>query len=291
MSSVVRLIPLARTDMKPSALYTRPASGPHRPETILATGLHKARRSSMVVSVASLSVAEAARLLGVGVARVHQRIADGSLRAERIGSQWVVDELSVLQIAERRSGGRPLSARSAWALIARAERDEAALAALAPVERGRAESRLAQLFALVSAPPGSEDDLRQVAATLRSQLRNRAVRRLYRASGADLPELGGDRRWVPAGLSAPASGIGAGKIAEGYVAEADVARLCADYLLVPTQREGNVVMHVVPDGQKVYADSRLLLAADLVEHRGPREELRAGELLHESAAIYRGQQR
>lgn len=49
--------------------------------------------------MARVSVAEAARRLGVGVPRIHQRIADGSLRAERLGSQWVVDELSLLQVA------------------------------------------------------------------------------------------------------------------------------------------------------------------------------------------------
>jgi hypothetical protein len=38
---------------------------------------------------------------------------------------------------------------------------------------------------------------------------------------------------------------------------------------------------VLPHGQKAYPGSRLLLAADLAEQRGPREELRAAELLHE----------
>ena len=85
--------------------------------------------------MASVSVAEAAKSLGVGVSRIHQRIADGSLRAERVGSQWVVDELSLLRVAERHRPGRPLSARSAWAIIALAEGDEESLRALAPGER------------------------------------------------------------------------------------------------------------------------------------------------------------
>lgn len=84
-----------------------------------------------------LSVAQAAERLGVGVSRIHQRIADRPVEAQLIGSQWVVDELSVLRVAERSRPGRPLSARSAWAVIALAERDHAALAALAPVERAR----------------------------------------------------------------------------------------------------------------------------------------------------------
>ena len=40
----------------------------------------------------AVSVAQAAERLGVSVPRIHQRIADGSLSAERIGFQWVVDE-------------------------------------------------------------------------------------------------------------------------------------------------------------------------------------------------------
>ena len=60
--------------------------------------------------VANVSVAEAARRLGVSVPRIHQRIADGSLNAERIGSQWVVDELSYDEVADRLSI-RPAAAR------------------------------------------------------------------------------------------------------------------------------------------------------------------------------------
>lgn len=74
--------------------------------------------------VANVSVAEAAKRLSVGVPRIHQRIADCSLRAERIGSQWVFGELSLLRVVESKAPGRPLSARSAWTLIALAEGGE-----------------------------------------------------------------------------------------------------------------------------------------------------------------------
>src|SRR5262245_54718774 len=113
--------------------------------------------------MANVSVAEASRLLGVGVARVHQRIAEGSLRAERVGSQWIVDELSLLRVAESRSPGRPLSARSAWALVALAEGDDEALSDLAPVERARARARLQELFARVDDHSQSEERVRSVA--------------------------------------------------------------------------------------------------------------------------------
>ena len=55
-----------------------------------------------------------------------------------------------------------------------------------------------------------------------------------------------------------------------------------DYLLSPAAAGGNVVMHVVPAGREVRPRSLLLLAADLVEHRGPREEKRALELVRQA---------
>ena len=61
----------------------------------------------MPVFVGTISVAEAARRLGVGVPRIHQRIADGSLRAERIGSQWVIDEALLPSVLEPSRAGRP----------------------------------------------------------------------------------------------------------------------------------------------------------------------------------------
>lgn len=241
--------------------------------------------------MAQVSVAEAARLLGVGVPRVHQRIADGSLRAQRIGSQWVVDELSLLRVAERTTPGRPLSTRSAWAIIALADGDETVLAALAPAERARARARLADLYALADDDTNSEHHVRKVAATLRTRLRNRASRKLHQAASADLPALRQDPRWIPAGLSMAASGIGADDIAEGYVASCDLKPLSDTFLLTPAAQDANVIIHLVPERQRVNPESRLLLAADLSEHRRPREELRAAELLREAAEHREGDQR
>lgn len=243
----------------------------------------------MVVFMASLSVAEAARRLGVSVPRIHQRIADGSLRAERIGSQWVVDELSVLHVGEDVAVGRPLSARSAWALIDLADGDHNGLAGLAPAERARAKRRLEELLGLVDRPPCSERDVRRIAVVLRTWFQNRASRELRRAAAADLPALREDRRWVSlGGPSAPMSRIGAGDLVEGYVVENDVESLADAFLLVRAERDANVIVHVLPEGRAAYPDSRLQLAADLAEHRGPREEARAVELLSELAQNSRG---
>ena len=67
-----------------------------------------------------------------------------------------------------------------------------------------------------------------------------------------------------------ASGI-ASPAVDGYLAASLVEGILKDYLLVESDRDANVVLHVVCDGQYPYPDSRLRLAADLAEHRGSRE--------------------
>lgn len=231
--------------------------------------------------VSSLSVAEAAQRLGVGVPRIHQRIADGSLRAERIGSQWVVDERSLLGVAERKGPGRPLSARSAWAIIALAGGGDEVLAALAPAERSRAKARLGDLLALVAKAPKSEREVRRVASVLRLMFRSRAERVCRKAAEADLPKLRDDPRWESI-ISSAVSGIASLDV-DGYLAAADVEVVARDFLLMPAEADANVVIHVLPEGQKSYPDSKLLLAVDLADRRSPREELRAAQLLREVA--------
>jgi excisionase family DNA binding protein len=235
----------------------------------------------MIVCMAQVSVAEAAMRLGVGVSRIHQRIADGSLRAERIGSQWAVDELSLLRVAERNEAGRPVSARSAWAIIALAEGDDEALARLAPVERTRARARLEKLLALAAKPPAAEADVRRIASTLRSMFRHRAERVRCKAAVSDLPAVRDDVRWESV-VRPAVSGIASSDV-DGYLAAEHVEPLSQEFLLMPADSDANVVIHVLPKEQKAYPRSKLVLAADLAEHRGPREELRAAELLREVA--------
>lgn len=226
-----------------------------------------------------VSVANASNQLGVNVSRIHQRINDGSLKADRIGAQWAVDELSLLNVAELKRPGRPLSERSVWALIAAACRDDHALRAVAPAERMRARSRFRELCDLVAQSSLSEDDVCAAAAMLRSRFRNRAQRRQYRGAAADLDELQSDRRWR-ALLEPAIHGIASVNV-EGYIARDDELSLARDYLLVEVDMEPNVIVHVVSSSRSVPVHSALLAAADLAEHRQPREELRAAVLLAE----------
>ena len=237
----------------------------------------------------AVSVAEAAQRLGVSVPRIHQRIADGSLSAERIGSQWAVDERSLLHVQERSKAGRPYSLRSAWAVIAASEDDRDRVGVSGPAVSARARMQLKRLLEPAAEPVADEQVVRQRVVSLRSVLRNRAGRRLLRAAPDDLADLRADERWKMI-VDLGASGIASAGV-EGYLGESDVHAVLKDYLLVAADRDANVVLHVISDGQYPYPDSRLRLAADLAEHRGPREEARAAELLHELAIEWKAGER
>ncbi len=237
----------------------------------------------------AVSVAQAAERLGVSVPRIHQRIADGSLVAERIGSQWVVDERSLLHVQERSKAGRPYSARSAWAVIAASEDDSDRVSGSGPAVSARVRMQLKRLLEPAAEPAADEEVVRQLVVSLRSVFRNRAQRRLLRAAPADLADLRADERWAMI-VDLGSSGIASPDV-EGYLAESLVKGVLKDYLVVESDRDANVVLHVVADGQYPYPDSRLRLAADLAEHRGPREEARAAELLHELALEWKAGER
>lgn len=237
----------------------------------------------------SVSVAQAAQRLGVSVARIHQRIADGSVSAERIGAQWVVDERSLLHVQERSKAGRPLSARSAWAVIAESEANRDSSALRAPAASSRAQKQLAGVLDVAAQPVESEEAVNQLVIVLRSMFRNRAQRRLLRAAPADLADLRADPRWALL-VDLGASGIASADV-EGYVEEADLERLVKDHLLVESDRAANVVLHLIPEGQNPFPDSRLRLAADLAEHRRPREEARAAQLVHDLASEWKEAER
>ncbi|WP_332643245.1 helix-turn-helix domain-containing protein [Aeromicrobium sp.] len=224
-----------------------------------------------------VSVVEAAEMLGVHPQRVHQRIREGSLPAEKVGHQWVVEVNDVRRIKHHRGPGRPLSAKSAWDLLAVAASDQAA-AELSPPARSRARSRLRRLL-----EQASSEDIDDAAAQVVHALRNRGVRALFEASSRDLPDVRDDERVHLSGVSLAASNMSAAGVAEGYVAADDLDDLVADYLLSPARgSRANVILHVVDSdeaGPVALGDldevvcSPLALAADLAEHDGVREKI------------------
>jgi len=113
-------------------------------------------------------------------------------------------------------------------------------------------------------------------------LSNRASRRTFVAAPSDLNALRGDSRLLASGVSDPRSGMEDLRVLEGYVKQADLAELVSDHWL---ERPGiddrpNVILHVSPVVPP--AIGPMLLAADLAEHSGPRELVRAHELLDEA---------
>lgn len=219
-----------------------------------------------------LSVNEAARVLGVSRRRVQARINDGSLPAVKVGSQWVIDPADLLSVQHRVRSGRPLSERSAWALIAAAADDQQFLSMFEPPERSRARARLRALSRNVQAV-----DIDEAAALLVSALGNRSERIVLSASPRDLDDVRADARIRLSGLSAPESHISSGGLVEGYVSSADVAGFIEHYLLSPaSQQQANVILHAVSAElselmSAAVLASPLLLAADLAEHLGSRE--------------------
>lgn len=251
-----------------------------------------------------IGVPAAARRLGVSPGRVRQRISDGSLPAEWVGRQWVIDERDLAPLTDLPGPGRPLSERSAWALIAlsSALANENAdgpavrwIAALPALDRSRARKRLRNLLADHQAA-SDEGHAAESAAALRSLVGNRARRVLLRASPRDLDDVRDDDRIVRAGLSDPKAGIASGDLVEGYAAGRDLSGIVEDYLLDSVDRDegANVVLHVVADddlADRALALRRsepmvhLLLAADLAEHGRPRERARAVGLVADLARM------
>ncbi|WP_067430130.1 helix-turn-helix domain-containing protein [Nocardioides jensenii] len=234
--------------------------------------------------MARISVPEAAARLGVVAQRVRQRIQDGSLPAERVGGQWIIDEKDLARIADSSAPGRPLSERSAWALVAAAEDNDALLHSLSAPDRSRARARLRKLAA------AQHDDPQESLRLLSVFLRNRAARCCYLAAGRDLNDLRNDPRIRLSGLSHPESGLASGDVVEGYVSVGDLDDVTQDYLLRDMDRDrANVILHVVStDAEEIlpflsHAWNSLLMAADLSEYDGPRERHRAMEVLNDLA--------
>ncbi|MBK8460135.1 MAG: helix-turn-helix domain-containing protein [Micropruina sp.] len=230
-----------------------------------------------------LSVSEAAKKLGVDPSRIHARIREGSLPAEKVGNQWVITTRDLRLVMHHAGPGRPLSCKSAWALLAVAANSHA-VAELSPPDRSKARARLRDLLADASSRVAPEEAVARIARALG----NRAERRLFVASPRDLPDIRNDKRVQPSGVSLPESNISAGGSVEGYVWSGEVSPLLHDYLLSPASRgRANVVLHVVVSADRrcqafsldEAARSPLALAADLAEYDDVRERGEAMRLL------------
>lgn len=252
-----------------------------------------------------MSISEAAGRLGVSPQRVHQLLESGALVGQRPGHEWLIDEAD-LPRSRRQVGGRPLSPSSAWALLVYAHDPARARALLSAPDRSRARQRLRELARLrhemlhcpagddpadledpigLQSPSSAGNEVEVLSGQLSLQLRNRADRRIFIAAGLDLEDLRVDARVRAAGVSLPIAEIFASDMVEAYVDQQDLDDLVNDYLLDPSRPgRSNVVLHVIPHEVRELAaavpvDFWLLVAADLNEHAGAREFLRALRLL------------
>jgi hypothetical protein len=86
-----------------------------------------------------------------------------------------------MRLTDAKRPGRPLSARSAWALVALSVSDPSLQEGLAASERSRAGKHLELLYSEAATQEASSDEhVHAVAVLLRLMLRNRAERHAYR---------------------------------------------------------------------------------------------------------------
>ena len=219
-----------------------------------------------------LSVSEAAAALGLTRQRVGRLVADGVLRAKRVGAQDLVlrDDVE-MRLDQGPASGRRYSPRRAWALI---------LLASGGMPPALDDSTLSKLRSVLR---------REDLWDLRPRLASRAERRNLRAHSTDLARIDaepgvlrtGARHAADAGLAIVASDAPV----ELYVDAETAGRLEARYRLRPSARP-NVILRVVPTAVRSWLPGpiapRVAVALDLADDRDPRSRLVAREALTRS---------
>lgn len=174
----------------------------------------------------SISAQQAAEALGVSRMQISRLVRQGDLRASRFGNAVLIDEDSVSEYRELRpERGRPLSASSAWARIAR----ESARLEAADNEREALEA--ARHLAIVG--------------------RRRADRHAYRVVPNRLPALLADQRVVLSGADAGqhhGAPVRPGEPHPVYVSSDDLDQLAVEHRLRDDDAEPNVLVRVVDPG-------------------------------------------
>jgi len=193
-----------------------------------------------VAAEETLTVAEAARRLGVSRARVYQLVASGALDA---GGAAGSVRIAAASVHRRRSMSPPVGAQlaplSAWAIFALASGDAAFLRHVAGLlsdpDRSRARSRLRQ----------------QALVELLPRLRGRAIERGFVIRAEPLVDLLADSRVVLGGTSAARlldwdfpSGTWP---VEAYVAETQLAPLVDRYALDRGDQAPDLLLRAVPE--------------------------------------------
>ncbi len=225
----------------------------------------------------NLSATDAAERLGVSPRRVRAMIAHGILPAERVGNRYVLDADVVRAAAARkRPGGRPLSARNAWAVLGGlSDREDAVSVSV------RSRYRIKHLI-----DAGGPD--------LVSALRNaepRAELERWRVLPGDLVGLRDRADLIPSGLAAddPHIDIRYDLARDGLDVYADPEVLAElERRLQPEKNSlrPNLLVRVPRAASWILREARAplaVVAGDLLDHEDPRVRRSAQTALREAA--------
>ncbi|KPG77975.1 hypothetical protein AEQ27_14975 [Frigoribacterium sp. RIT-PI-h] len=217
--------------------------------------------------MAEVSASEYAREHDISIRRAQAAAAAGLLDARWVGGRWLIDDA----LPHRHLPGRPLSRRSADALVARLSDDPGWAQGLSSSERRRTTARVAELR--LEARP---------SARLAPWLRTAYPTALgFEAPAADLPDLRSDARLTAGGSSDDRSGMNDGGRFEAHVSAADLDAVVLEYLLVRSRRP-NVTLRVHDDAAPRPLPLGALIA-DLATSIGPRERAAADRLILEGS--------
>lgn len=210
-----------------------------------------------------LSVSEFADATGISVARARQLAAAGQVRAGKIGSQWAIADGEVNRWAALPS--RPMAKRVAWAAAAMADGNRAEW--LESSERSRLRRRL-----------GSLTDSPNPVAQVQAWMWSRGEVGWWHADAESLPTLA--QRVRLSGVSSSGSQISSGGLVEGYVSPGELEALVDEFWLVPADPDQGEVVLRVSDFARDRVP-RLMVAADLADHRRSREVVAAERIIRE----------
>lgn len=213
-----------------------------------------------------VSVKEAALRIDVSPQRVRQLIDQGFLSAQKVGSQWVVDEFDLVSRERVKRAGRPLSPENALALALVA--DGITPESLSPSQAYRLKKNLRNLT--THGDPKNQ---------LLSWFARRGESRFFRVDFDALREIRSDRRIKLSGVSHPLSGLLPGNELEGYVERSDLKSLIRDWFLIGSApgAGSNIKLRVIDRLPKEIPS--LFIAADLAEHVGTREQDAAASII------------
>jgi hypothetical protein len=233
----------------------------------------------MSSSLDFVSVADAARELGVEPSRVRALLARGQMEGEKIGGRWLVSGASVRERLRRApKRGRRLRPANAWAVLALASGEQA------PWVSSKDRRRLGGLVAA------------RGLADLVDRLGDRARVEGFYAHPSVLSAIARDGLVLPAGAYAARDAgerIVAGDDLDFYVSEADLPALIGEYVLEPSDRP-NVRARVLPAGLWPFSGGRMPLAAvavdlaELPDARSRRVGRRLIEKIDGAGAVNRG---